>query len=756
MLALITVTAARAQTTAPAPAAGGRVVSEIVVTAERRATDIQKTPVAITALPAQTLDKSFVTDVAQLNGQVPSFQSTQTSGFENIVTIRGIGSETPENDLTTVTGVSLFEDGVYLINTIALSQTLFDVDHIEVLRGPQGALYGQSSIGGVINILTRQPQLGQFGAAGDFSIGNYDLRRVRGWVNLPVGDTFALRLSAQHFEHEGFTHDFAIPGFREDDANNSEFKAAMTWKPVSNFTGTLTGEWYDQNEHGQAQKNVLDPEPSPWQIYQDYPSRNVLRNQLYHLNLEYDAPWFEVRSVTAYQGLNSILQEDSSRSAVSLIHAYDDVAGWNTIGHSWTEEFDILSKPGGPVDWVVGAFFLSASSTQFVAEFEGFGVNTPPVINILPDIATNPPGNLAYGNLSFVHRKADDGFVQATWHVLPRLNITGGVRYNHDEYSDDSHNFSAFGKSVVDHSATDDVWTWRADVDYDLTPDNLLYASVARGYKPAGVNGSYGQVVVPPIFQNETNTAFEIGSKNDFLDHTLRFNIDGFYYLYKNMQYIETDPVPFDAGIANIPNIHIYGIEAEGSYNGLDNHLHLNGQVAWERGHVVGDTFTIDSTVANPIESQPYPSPCAFGVPPNYGGPYNNPPCWALVIAAAKDIKGNTPPAMPQWSGEADASYDIDTRWGVLTPRVQYIYRGNMWARLFNEPSLDYIPSYGVWNLYAEFRPAGSKVTLSVAATNVGNTAGINSQYTDPYGTGTTSRQYIAPRQVIFTVVAEF
>ena len=201
----------RAQSTPAASTVPQARLSEVVVTAERRATDIQKTPTAITALPAVTLDKSFVTDVTGLNGRVPSLQSTKESGFENIITIRGVGSETPENDLTTVPGVSLFEDGVYLVNTISLSQTLFDVDRVEVLRGPQGALYGQSSIGGAVNIVTMQPQLNTFASAIDVSAGTYDLVRARGWVNIPLGDTLALRVSAQHFQHEGFTKDLAIP-----------------------------------------------------------------------------------------------------------------------------------------------------------------------------------------------------------------------------------------------------------------------------------------------------------------------------------------------------------------------------------------------------------------------------------------------------------------------------------------------------------------------------------------------------------------
>ncbi|MGH7017332.1 MAG: TonB-dependent receptor plug domain-containing protein, partial [Caulobacteraceae bacterium] len=249
-------TGAFAQSVASGPAAQPSEVSEIVVTAERRATDIQKTPVAITAVPAERLDKSFITEIAGLNGTVPSLESTKTSGFENIVTIRGVGSETPENDLTTVPGVALFEDGVYLVNTISLSQDLFDINHIEILRGPQGALYGQASIGGAILVVTNQPQLDHFGGMGDFSYGTYNLTRERAEVNIPIGSTLAARFSFQRFDHAGFTQDLAIPGFREDDAHNTGIKAALKWQPVSNFTATFTSEFYRAAENGQAQKNI--------------------------------------------------------------------------------------------------------------------------------------------------------------------------------------------------------------------------------------------------------------------------------------------------------------------------------------------------------------------------------------------------------------------------------------------------------------------------------------------------------------------
>jgi iron complex outermembrane receptor protein len=201
-------------------------IEEIRVTAERRSTDLQKTALALTAISQGALDKSNVTDLAGLNGMVPSLEITKSSGFETIVTIRGVGSETPENASITVPGVALFIDGVYVANTISLDQTLFDLDHIEVLRGPQGALYGQSAIGGAISLVTKQPELERFSGSGDVSFGTYALDRQRAEVNIPIGDTLAVRASGQHFQHDGFTTNTLSPQ-KLDDADDVSGKLAV-------------------------------------------------------------------------------------------------------------------------------------------------------------------------------------------------------------------------------------------------------------------------------------------------------------------------------------------------------------------------------------------------------------------------------------------------------------------------------------------------------------------------------------------------
>lgn len=724
-------------------------LEEVHVTAERRDANIQTTPLAITAVSADALDKSNINDLTGLDGLVPGLEINKSSGFETVVTIRGIGSETPENAPTTTPGVAFFVDGVYIANTVSLDQTLFDVDRVEVLRGPQGALYGESAIGGAISVVSKQPELNKFGVTGDFTAGDYGLLRERVAVNLPVADTLAVRFSFQKYDHNGFTKDTLLPGHDLDDAHDWSGKVAVLWKPTDDFSATLTAQLYQSDQHGAAQKNIDDPNADPRVVSQDYPAEFKLDTSLYHANLEWTTPFFTVKSVTAYQGLDHHQQEDSSRSAISVLGSYDDVAAWNTNLHNYNEELDLLSLPNSVFEWTSGIFLMKQTSTQFVAEFEGTPApGTVPNLTLTDTLETMPPANLDYGNVTKVSRKSWAPFVQGTYHIADDLRLTVGARYNHDAYSLNSSNFSAFSISDVANGYSDSVTTGRVEMDYDVTPTNMLYLSLNRGYKPGGVNGIASAVVVPQTFKNETNNAVEVGSKNLFLDNKLRVNIAAFYYVYKDMQYIEQDPVPFDGGMSNIPSVHAWGGEFETSYLTFQDRLRINANLTLEDSEVKGTYRTIDSTVQNGIESTA--APCAFG------GAYYNPGCWAAVIASERNIGGNHLPDMPRVSGSLNASYLIPIPSGGVTPRVEYIYRGPEWSRIFNEPSLDHIGGYGIVNLSTTYTPNVGHFSLSLIATNIANLAGINSRYTDPYGTGQTSQQYIPPRQIMGTIGFSF
>jgi len=753
---------------APAPAAAAsapdvKSLETVTVTAEKRSVDLQKAPLAVTAISGDTLDKSNIYDLAGLNGTVPGLSIAKSSGYERIVTIRGVGSETPENAYTTQPGVALHIDGVYIANSISLDQSLFDLDRIEVLRGPQGTLFGQSSTGGTINLITKQPVLGEFSGAGDVSVGNYNLHRERAELNLPIGTDWAVRGSVQQYSHDGFAKSNVIPDYGLDDANDKGAKLAALWKPNAMFSATLTGQWYRADQHGAAQKSIADPDPDPRSISQDYPAKFKLDSDLVYANLEWKMPWATVKSITSYQSLRHRQQQDSDRLSYALLHkpdnseayTYDAIAAWTTRLKNYTQEFNMSSVPGGKLDWIVGVFAMKQKSNQYVVEYSGTEQN--PVLSIPADIASNPPANLEFGEDTVAHRTSWSAYFQTTYRVTDRLRLTAGGRYNHDKFDADIGNFSGanftggFGAaplSVKSASFSGSKPTGKLEADFDLTPDSMIYASVTRGYKPGGVNSNASPVVVGKTFAPETVTAFELGSKNRLLENTLRLNFAAFYYRYANMQYLEVDPVPFNYGTANIPKTEIWGGEAEASYLTLGSRLRLNANLTAMSGKFSGDYTTIDAATAQQVYNT-NPA-CAFG------GQFFNPACWAAVQAAAKPLNGNKPAKLPSLQGSVNAAYTSELASGALISRLEYVYRGDFYYRIFNDSNLDRVPSYGLWNLRFEYQPNASNWTLALTGSNLANKAGVNSRFTDPYGRGATSQEYIAPRQVIATAAYSF
>jgi iron complex outermembrane receptor protein len=712
-------------------ASSGQIVTleEVTVTAEKRQVKLQDAPVAITAVSSAALDQSNIMQASDLNGTVPGLSVAKSSGFERIVTIRGIGSETPENAFTTQPGVSFHIDGVYIANTISLDESLFDVDHIEVSRGPQATVFGQASTGGTINLISKQPELNTFAGSVDASAGNYNLYRSRAMLNIPLGETLAIRGSVQTYGHEGFATDTDLPGFRLDQAHDRSGKVAVLWQPTDDFSATFTGQIYHTRTNGSEQKNILDETPDPRTVAQDYPGFFQLDAQLYYLNLKWDLPWAEAKSTSSFQVLNHHQQEDGTRWDVANLGFFDHVQAWNTFMHDVTQELSLASRPGGYLDWVVGGFYLLQTNHQYVYETSDVGGAGPALL---------------YDNDGHVDRLSYSGYAQATVHFAPDWRFTLGGRYNHDHYGGPS---TSYGVTTNDTYAKG-VPTGKAELQYDLSPRSMEYVSFTRGYKPGGVNDNPGAILVPSTFEPEHINAFEIGSKNRFLDDTLVVNTAAYYYDYQNLQYLAVDPIPYKYGTDNIPTTHIYGLEIESSYLTLNNHLRLNGNISAAHSALVGNFHTLDARSASSLIGS-IPA-CGFG------GAYYNPACWSQIVAASPNTNGNEVPKLPHLQGSVNAGYTANFGPYDLLSRVEYIYRGSFQYRIFNDGALDKVGGYGQWNLFFQLTPPNRHFTCSLAISNLFNSAGINSRYTDPYGTGQTSDEYIPPRQVIGTIAYQF
>ncbi|HBH44074.1 MAG TPA: TonB-dependent receptor, partial [Hyphomonas atlantica] len=653
-----------------------RNMNQITVYGEKRETTLQDAPIALSAITGDILEQAGITDPSQLNGYVPGLMITKSGGSERIVTIRGVGQQTPEN-FATIPGVSFHVDGAFLPNSIALNMGFFDVDRIEVLRGPQGTVFGQSSTGGSINVITNQPTLGESKGTFKATLGDYNYVQGFASYNVPIGETAAIRGSIQQTSHDGYATATSIDGGYElDDADNEHYRLAALWEPTDKLSTTLSYTLYNDKHNGGALKNIEDPNPDIREVTQDFPAKFKLRSELATLNVSYELPFATLKSVTSYQDMSHDQSFDADRLDLATYGGYDHVATWATEAETFMEELTISSLPESGIDWIAGVFYSNTDSAQYVVEYRELGVTSIPGLPVLPRDTTPAeiPSNLAYENISTVNRESVAPFFQATIPLMENLSATVGARYNDDKY--DGEGASYYSTPTASSFATQ-TWTGKVGLDYDISEDSMVYASWSRGYKPGGLNGgTSGALVVSSTYDEETVEAIEFGSKNTFLDGRATLNASVFFNQYENMQFIEEDPIPYAGGIGNIPEAETYGIELEGSYLTFNDQLMLGGNMAMLDGEVTAEYVALDRRLADLAGDEAVNSGATY--PWSYD--------WFLARqSAGVQVEGNTPPNL------ADLTYNLYAAWfqpigdhGELTSRIENVYVGEYEARIFN------------------------------------------------------------------------
>jgi iron complex outermembrane receptor protein len=756
---------------------GGQ-LPEIVVAAERTNVTLQKASLSVSAVTDDTLRQANITEVTGLNGTVPGLSIAKSGGGERMISIRGIGSQTPENP-STQPGVSFHVDGVYIFNSIAANAAFIDVDQVEVLRGPQGTMYGQGSTGGTINVVSKQPEIGTLGGSAEVGYGNYDLLKANAALNVPVGDTLAIRGAVQRYRHDGYAKATDVAGDSDyglDDADEWGGKLAVKWQPTDRVSVLLSTIQSRMDNNGAAQKNVLDPNHDARELTQDYPAKTYIRTQLYYGVVKFDMGGAIFSSITSYQKLHSKLAWDSDGLNKDLFlavsdgtAAYDHTALWEQNTTSWTQEYNLASNNEGRLRWIVGAVYLHSKNDNYINEYrdtEGDGLDAPLPQNAAYD---NPlVGRLTYAELSSITREAYAFYGQASLDVTDKLTVTAGARLNHDKYSGTSASLSGGGTSATPGAylqpertlgTTTQRLTGKFALDYDLTPSNMVYASYTRGFKPGGLNSTaaaggssytiFGMTDgIKPTFKPEIVDSLEIGSKNRFFGNTLQLNASAFYYFYKNLEFLESDAILFANGISNGPKAEIYGAEFEADWYPTP-HLRFEGSLSLMHGEFTGDYDALDPARATAAQN-------AAGYA-GTGGFYGNFYAASLVRNGARqNINGNDVPQMPSVQGSAAASWTGEVGPGEFSARVQYIYRGKYNSRVFDNGSQDRTPSYQQVNLFARYAFADTGIHASVTVTNLFDVNGVNSRFTDPYGSAQVFDTYIPPRQAIFSIGYQF
>jgi iron complex outermembrane recepter protein len=547
-------------------------LQEVIVTARRYQEDLQKVPISITAFTGEALKQQSVTQVYDLGSQIPGLfmQEARDDPQSLAITMRGRKQE--DITLAVDPAVSLNVDGLYIPRTLAMAGALIDINRVEVLRGPQGTLYGRNSTGGAIGLFTNDPTQESFGSI-DLSFGNYKAWSATGIANVPITDSVAARFVVQDAAHGGFEHNTI--GNPVGDARNQYYRAKIGWTGDNGFNAVLSAH-YESDHSGIVRSPISglvpagggSPEggglaletaaetglPLPQAIAllkswvatgKSYDFFNRFKGGPPDPGSSGDDTRWDVglnltanvsdhttfRSITGFQHLTRHAPLGAQFPVDALLAVLD------TRDSYVSQEFQLLGENSG-LKWVAGLYGGSER-----------GDDDSTVI-ILPELLGPAPGV----NNNHIVNSSYAGFAQVAWEFIPDWRLTAGARYTVDTRQIDAVALSgttcvipapgiesvATGGAAQCPRTFKNTWrkpTWLASLDHQLTPNSLLYVKVATGYRSGGENeGGALEIETFAPFAPETNVEYEVGFKSEFLDHKLRLNVDAFQDNYTNLQ----------------------------------------------------------------------------------------------------------------------------------------------------------------------------------------------------------------------------
>ena len=730
------------------------VFEEVIVTAEKRTESLQDLSQAVTALSDEDLDNRQITTFVDLSAIAPGVNIAKNEGFKTVITIRGVGNEANQNAIANPS-VSYHLDGIYVASPFALQTDFLDLERIEVLRGPQGTLFGQNSTGGAINVITKAPTLDEVYGSADLTLGNYDLVRARGAINVPMGDSVAMRASIATNQHDGFS-DNVVLDQELDDADSISGRLRLLIEPTDTFRAHLTAQYFDEDRNGAAQKGLLDTTRDPRKLRQDSAAEYQLTSELYSAVLEWDLEPFTVKSLTSYQHDDVLIRRDNDRNDLASLPPFALLPSFYDAETSdlktFTQEFNLISGDPmfGKLDWVAGVFYLDTEIKGTILERLDFGFDGEFDPFTVEDVYSFS-GDFGFISDAEPTRESMSVYGQGTWNFNDEWRTVFGLRYTDDEVTSEVTNFYGRGGTQSLKVQSDKV-TGRLVLEHDFNDYTMAYVSFTRGFKPGGSNLTFGledeiaPIVVLPTYEEEVVDAYEVGLKTDLADGRVRINTAAFYYDYEGLQYQATDPEVFQGGVGNIPESEIYGAELEFAAFLTDN-LVLDARMAWLETEITADHVALDNVQSD----------AATNALIGQGFDLFSPEIQIARAAQVQNVKGNELAKTPGFTANLALNWDTELgSWGEMRSTFQYTYRGDFKHRIFNNDKTDVVDSYDVIDLVVGFYPGSADWRVELIGKNLTDEDGINASFTDVFGVGATGDELIAPRQYMVRVGLDF
>lgn len=636
--ALVTPVIAQEESLVASQASGG--IEEILITATRRTTSLQSTPASIDVLTGDTLSDSGVTEMRDLVKLSPNL--TQQGSFGRAFPsyfIRGIG--TTNFNPNTNSKVGIYVDDVYLSSPAVHGAQLFDVERVEIARGPQGTLFGQNTTAGLIHTITRSPVIG--GGPDAYisaTAGKYGSFSSNGAVGFDLGGSAAVRLSATTEQGGGWQKNAYLNNKTVGDLDATSARVKLLWRPADNLDimFNVHGSVDHSEMTGYKQVGLLDPVTfGPCAApglgsgcidffgYVDTTDPKVGRYNVPDLtskvrsvggsvNITWSLPQGTVTAISAYERNKTRISEDSDGSPNDVIHG-----AYSSDPKQFTQEIRFASPDDGVLQWIVGGYYFQenfSGGVHYATNAFGPGIWVPTV-----------PELQGFGQVSSMRTRSAAAFGSVDVHITSQLKASVGLRYT-DETKDV--NYAAFVTQTggvtpsvyVDPAKTRQLailqtidfnpsknWqmtSWRASLDYSPTEDVMFYALVSRGFNSGNFNGgAFFDPGEASLVDPERVTDVEGGFKSEWFDNTLRVNADMFHYAFKNQQtfVLAAGETGFVQQLANAASSTVWGGELEVTWTPVSG-LFLHGGASYTKSKF--DQFV--SAVAGDLSGKRLPS----------------------------------------------------------------------------------------------------------------------------------------------------
>ncbi|HEV7157102.1 MAG TPA: TonB-dependent receptor [Caulobacteraceae bacterium] len=680
-------------------------VETLVVTAERRSENIQAVPISIQAFTAKDIEALGIKSSIDIGAVTPNVDIALVAGPGNqpIITIRGIGLNDYDTNNAGPNGV--YVDEVYLSSPASQSFQTFDLDRIEVLKGPQGTLYGRNTSGGAINFITAKPT---DTLAGHLHVeySSFNTVNIEGALSGPLAPGWDARIAFVKNNSEGYVHNL-LNGAHENGTDNYGVRLMLQYHPNSNFKALFNIHGGQVDNHVTEYRHIGDLDPNtgaqcsvaqtyaggcvdlfgygtPKDFYSgsfNRPDNLKVNNLGAYLRLDYTLGAVTLTSLTAFEHNDKIHPEDSDASPNRLLEINFGVKN-NTI----TQEFRATGQEGR-LDWVAGAYYLHEDLKQ----------NQPIFILLDADKFFGPGAGdgLAFQAFDRSDQKTDAYavFAQADFALTDRLKVTLGGRYTKEDRHFAYLGQVQFQQGGMDHfgpiqtladtteALHNDAFNWRAALNYELAQGVRVYGSIATGFKSGDFNGSFLSLAPAEIalqltpVKPEHVTAYEVGFKSSLLDNRLLFDAAAFYNRYNDLQvFVLVPPVAGGGGfpvnvLDNAQRAHTEGIEAQMVAKPIEG-LTLSGQLGYLETR-------LDAFVPNKDPSQP-------------------------------DFTGRQLPVSPHLSLAGLADYRVSLGYGSVDFQFSATYKSRQFFDISNDP---YTVQEGYWleNIRIAYDPPGGQ-----------------------------------------------